>query len=41
MTFCRTCEPGQACYIPPEYYIYSVDEYGHVHGEEAMMNELY
>lgn len=41
MTFCRNCEPGQACYIPPEYYTYGVDEYGHVHGEKAMMNELY
>ena len=37
---CRNCEPGEACYVPPSYYQYGVDEYGHVKGEEAMMNEL-
>ena len=37
---CRNCEPGQACYIPEQYYVYRVDEYGHVRGEENMMNEL-
>jgi cathepsin X len=41
MSFCRNCQPGEACYIPSEYYVYKVDEYGHVKGEENMMNELY
>jgi cathepsin X len=41
MQKCRNCQPGEACYIPEEYYVYRVDEYGHVKGEEAMMNELY
>lgn len=41
MTMCRNCNPGEACYIPEEYYIYQVEEYGFVAGEEAMMNEIY
>ena len=40
MTKCRNCEPGEACYVPEQYYVYKVDEYGHVKGEKAMMNEL-
>jgi cathepsin X len=27
--------------VPKTYYAYNVDEYGHVAGETAMMNELY
>ena len=41
MSRCRNCSPGNACDIPPAYYIYKVDEYGLIHGEEAMMNEIY
>lgn len=40
MSMCRNCNPGQACFIPDEYYIYEVQEYGHVYGETEMMNEL-
>jgi len=41
MSFCRNCSPGEACTIPDEYYVYKVDEYGHVRGVKNMMNELY
>ena len=37
---CRNCNPGEACYIPDEYYVYGVDEYGTAIGEEAMKQEL-
>ena len=40
MEMCRNCQPGEACYVPQEYYIYGVDEFGHVKGEENMMKEL-
>jgi len=41
MQYCRNCNPGEACFIPDEYYIYQTDEYGPVTGEEAMMQEIY
>jgi cathepsin X len=41
MSRCRNCAPGEACEIPESYYIYGVDEYGSVNGEENMMNEIY
>ena len=41
MSFCRNCAPGEACYIPEEYYIYKVSEYGLVSGEENMMQEIF
>lgn len=41
MQYCRNCNPGEACFVPDEYYIYHTDEYGNVSGEEAMMQEIY
>jgi cathepsin X len=41
MIKCENCEPGKPCYVPDEYYIYGVDEYNTVSGEEAMMQEIY
>ena len=41
MTMCRNCNPGEACYVPDEYMVYGVDEYGTVTGEDAMKQELY
>lgn len=38
---CKNCLPDQGCFIPESYYIYHVDEYGPVSGEEDMMNEIY
>ena len=37
---CRNCNPGEACYIPDQYMVYGVDEYGECIGEEAMKQEL-
>jgi len=41
MNICRNCNPGEACFIPDEYMTYGVDEFGHVEGEENMMQEIY
>jgi cathepsin X len=37
MMVCENCMPGQPCFVPDEYLIYGVDEFGHVSGEQAMM----
>jgi len=41
MSYCRNCNPGEACYIPDTYLTYGIDETGKVSGMEAMMNEIY
>jgi cathepsin X len=41
MQKCRNCSPGEACFIPDSYYVYGTDEYGHVAGEQEMMQEIY
>jgi cathepsin X len=41
MQKCRNCSPGEACFIPESYYVYGTDEYGHVAGEQEMMQEIY
>jgi cathepsin X len=38
---CRDCSSHKPCFIPDEYFIYTVDEYGPVIGEENMMNEIF
>lgn len=39
---CETCDPDTLkCYTPDSYKIYHTDEYGHIKGEEAMMQEIY
>jgi len=32
--------PGKGCFIPESYYVYGIDEFGRVKGEENMINEL-
>ena len=41
MIKCENCMPGQGCFVPDSYYVFQTDEYGHVSGEEAMMQEIY
>lgn len=41
MNVCRDCTPGNACVVPDSYHVYGVDEFGHVSGEENMMQEIY
>ena len=41
MNVCRNCNPGEACFVPDQYLVYGVDEFGHVDGEENMMQEIY
>lgn len=38
---CKNCDPDGTCYTQPDYRVYSVEEYGHISGEEAMMQEIY
>lgn len=38
---CRNCNPHEPCFIPDEYYKYTVDRYGGVYGEFAIMEEVY
>ena len=33
--------PGAPCFVPDEYLIYKVDQYGPVSGEENMKQEIY
>lgn len=30
---CRNCMPHEDCFIPDEYFVYQVDQYGEVKGE--------
>lgn len=34
---CKDCHPHEPCFVPDQYYVYGVDEFGTVNGEEAMM----
>jgi len=38
---CKNCDPSKGCSVPSSYYIYGIDEYGSIAGEQAMMNEIY
>jgi len=40
MNVCRNCNPGEACFVPDQYLVYGVDEFGEVSGEENMMQEI-
>jgi len=41
MTICENCMPGKPCFAQDNYKIYHTEEYGHVSGEAAMMQEIY
>ena len=41
MNVCRNCNPGEACFVPDQYLVYGVDQFGEVSGEENMMQEIY
>lgn len=41
MQYCRNCNPGEACFIPDEYYVYHTEEFGNVVGEQDMMQEIH
>ena len=38
---CDNCMPGKPCFAQDNYKIYGTEEYGHVKGEEAMMQEIF
>ena len=38
---CENCMPGKPCFAQDDYKIYHSDQYGHVKGEQAMMQEIY
>jgi len=41
MTRCFNCSPHKPCVIPDEFYEYTIDKYGGVYGEYAMMLEIF
>ena len=41
MVKCKNCDPHEPCYIPDEYPIYQIDQFGHFYGEKEMMQEIY
>jgi len=41
ITKCKNCNPKEPCFVPDEYLVYSVDEFAHFAGEQAMMQEIY
>jgi len=41
INICKNCDPFQPCFVPDEYPIYQVDEFGHFQGEKEMMQEIY
>lgn len=38
---CETCDAHGVCRVPDDYPIFGIEEYGHIVGEAAMMNEIY
>lgn len=39
---CKNCKPdGSNCFIPEEYRVFGVEEFGNVSGEAAMLQEIY
>jgi cathepsin X len=38
---CENCMPGKPCFAQDNYKVYQTEEYGHVKGEAAMMQEIY
>jgi len=38
---CENCSPGKPCFAQDNYKFYHSDEYGHVTGEQNMMQEIY
>ena len=41
-TLCKDCPgTGADCFVPSEYNIYQIEEFGRVEGEQAMMQEIF
>jgi len=38
---CKDCHPHDKCFVPDEYYVYKVDQFGNVTGEADMIQEIY
>lgn len=41
IVMCKNCQPHEDCFVPDEYFVYRVEEYGQISGEDAMMQEIY
>ena len=41
MSMCMDCQNNKGCFVPLSYYVYGVEEYGFVAGEDAMISEIY
>lgn len=38
---CKDCHPHDPCFVPNQYYVYGVDEFGSVSGEQNMIQEIF
>ena len=38
---CKNCEPHEPCFVPDSYYVYGVDQFDTVSGEDNMLQEIY
>jgi cathepsin X len=38
---CKNCEPHEPCFVPDAYYVYGVDQFDSVSGEDQMLQEIY
>jgi cathepsin X len=38
---CKDCHPHADCFVPDQYYVYGVDQYSDLTGEENMLQEIY
>eukprot|EP00345_Euplotes_harpa_P019301 CAMPEP_0168341128 /NCGR_PEP_ID=MMETSP0213-20121227/14478_1 /TAXON_ID=151035 /ORGANISM="Euplotes harpa, Strain FSP1.4" /LENGTH=596 /DNA_ID=CAMNT_0008347503 /DNA_START=152 /DNA_END=1942 /DNA_ORIENTATION=- len=41
VTKCRNCSPHTKCFIPNQFYVYKVGDYGSIKGEEAMKQHIF
>jgi len=41
IVMCKDCKPHEPCFVPDEYFVYKVDQFGPVKGEADMMQEIY
>lgn len=41
ITQCKDCHPHAPCFVPDTYYVYHVDEFAPLQGEQNMMQEIY
>lgn len=38
---CKNCDPHKPCFVPDEYFVYKIGDYGSLKGEHDMMQEIH